>query len=79
MTEENILSVNNKSGKMALLEDISKKLEIDDKKIINKASEHLRLLGVKSGSLQISEYAKNVICLDLAATNSDGAFNQVSD
>lgn len=62
---------------MDLVSDVSKKLEIDDKKVINKASEHLRLLQVKSSSLQITEYAKVVICLDIAASNTDTTFNQV--
>lgn len=62
---------------MDLVKDVSSKLEIDDKKVISKASEHLRLLQVKSNSLQITEYAKIVICLDIAATNTDTAFNPV--
>lgn len=60
-----------------LLNDVSKKLEINDKKVISKASEHLRLLQVKGSSLQLNEYAKIAICLDIAATNTDTVFNQV--
>lgn len=59
------------------LNDISKKLEITDTKVINKALEHLRLLKVKSSGLQIGEYAKIVICLDVAASNIDSTFNPV--
>ncbi|KAG4071896.1 hypothetical protein HA402_006057 [Bradysia odoriphaga] len=61
---------------MDVVEDVSKKLEIDDRKVINKASEHLRLLNIKSSSLQLTEYAKTVICLDIAATNTNSPFNQ---
>lgn len=60
------------------LNEISKKLGIDDRKIISKASEYLRLLKVKSNTLNINEYAKIVICLDVAATNANNAtFNPV--
>lgn len=74
-------AVNILSGKMdeenKNLYDISKKLEINDKKVINKASEHLRLLKVRSTTLKINEYAKIVICLDVAATNTNTPFNPV--
>lgn len=62
---------------MDLAKDVLTKLEINDKKVIDKASEHLRLLQIKSNSLQITEYAKTAICLDIASTNTDTAFNQV--
>ncbi|KAJ6626123.1 Origin recognition complex subunit 6 [Pseudolycoriella hygida] len=61
---------------MDLVKDVSKKLDIDDKKVIDKASEHLRLLQVKNSNLQITEYARIVICLDIAASHTDTAFNQ---
>lgn len=73
----NSVSVTYKAREMDLLQNVSRKLQINDKKVINKASEHLRLLEVKSSNVKLQEYAKIVICLDIATSHSDDVFDQV--